>query len=144
MSGKPYCSTLNSTTLTNGSACPQNKRQGCKQPPRKVPVSSPRNQHKDNNGKDSNEPSTNRVLGSQKALGPSINSFVDFGKAAGCGLIVGAGDETGRIRYALGTDGDTGYDYKLEKGPGHGHEGRCDDDGGCRCLIIHRGNKREG
>ena len=120
--------------LTNRSTSPQHKRQGRKQSPSKVPLSTPRDQHEHDNGKNSHKPSTNGIFGSQKTFGSIINSFINFGKTASGGLVVGTRNKTSRVGDALGTNGDTGDHKKLEEGPRHGHEGRCDDDGSCGCL----------
>eukprot|EP00970_Alexandrium_tamarense_P007091 scaffold1234_cov190-Alexandrium_tamarense.AAC.15 len=96
------------TTLTDGSTSAKNKRQGRESTTCKVPPSSPRNEHKDDDRKDQNEPSAHHVLGTKEGFCPLINGGVDLIETTGGGLVVGSANEAGGVRDAFGADGDAG------------------------------------
>lgn len=117
MSGVKANSQRARTALTDGSASSQNKGESREQPTSKVPLSTPRYQDKNDGTEEETEPCTNFVLGTQEGFGTLVNGGVNFVKTASRGLVVRTVHEAGRVRYALGTDGNACDDEELDESP---------------------------
>ena len=117
MSGVKTNSQRARTALTDGSASPQSEGERREQSTSEVPLGTPRYQDKNDGAEEETEPCTNFVLGTQEGFGTLVNGSVNFVKTASRGLVVRTVHEAGRVRNALGTDGNACDDEELDEGP---------------------------